>query len=240
MISVEKVSCAYKEKSILENISLQIENHVSILGENGAGKSTFAKLLCRLQAYKGEIHIDGKNLEQFSLRDLAKTIAYVPAKLEIYDTTISVEEFVLLGRFAYKERFFAYSQEDRKKVQEGLALLHLEHLSGVSMGTLSSGQTQLVLIAQALAQESKIIIFDEPTANLDPKNSKIIGMYMKQLQEKHQIIVITHDLHLARFINAPVLFVQEKGIRLEEDFFKSTKLSELYGVDFEDLAVVYA
>ncbi len=240
MISLEKVSCAYKEKSILENISLQIESHISILGENGAGKSTFAKLLCHLQAYKGEIHIDGKNLEQFSLLDLAKTIAYVPAKLEIYDTSISVEEFVLLGRFAYKERFFAYSKEDRKKVQEVLERLHLEHLSGVSMGTLSSGQTQLVLIAQALAQESKIIIFDEPTANLDPKNSKIIGMYIKQLQEKYQIILITHDLHLARFINAPVLFVQDKGIRLEEDFFKSTKLSELYGVDFEDLAVVYA
>lgn len=240
MISLEKVSTAYKEENILQDISLDIVSHVSILGENGAGKSTLAKLLCDLQSYKGKIIIDGKDIKQLSLLNLAKTIAYVPAHLEIYDTTINVEEFVLLGRFAYKERFFAYSKEDRKKTYEVLELLNLKQLSQFSMATLSSGQTQLVLIAQALAQESKIIIFDEPTANLDPKNSKIIGSHIKQLKQKHQVILITHDLHLAHYIDSPILFVQNKQVTLEKDFFQPARLQALYGVAFDDLAVAYA
>ena len=240
MISLEKVSTAYKKENILQDISLEITTHVSILGENGAGKSTLAKLLCGLQPYKGKIRIDGQDMAQLSLLDLAKSIAYVPAQLEIYDVTISVEAFVLLGRFAYKERFFAYSQDDRKKVQEVLALLNLTQLSQHAMGSLSSGQTQLVLIAQALAQESKIIIFDEPTANLDPKNSKIIGNHIKELKQKHQVVLITHDLHLAHFIDSPILFVQEKQVHFETDFFQAERLQALYGVAFDDLAVAYA
>ncbi len=240
MISLEKVSTAYKKENILQDISLEITTHVSILGENGAGKSTLVKLLCGLQPYKGKIRIDGQDIAQLSLLDLAKSIAYVPAQLEIYDVTISVEAFVLLGRFAYKERFFAYSQDDRKKVQEVLALLNLTQLSQHTMGSLSSGQTQLVLIAQALAQESKIIIFDEPTANLDPKNSKIIGNHIKELKQKHQVVLITHDLHLAHFIDSPILFVQEKQVRFETDFFQAERLQALYGVAFDNLAVAYA
>jgi len=240
MISLEKVSTAYKKENILQDISLEITTHVSILGENGAGKSTLAKLLCGLQPYKGKISINGEDIAQLSLLDLAKSIAYVPAQLEIYDVTISVEAFVLLGRFAYKERFFAYSQDDRKKVQEVLALLNLTQLSQHAMGSLSSGQTQLVLIAQALAQESKIIIFDEPTANLDPKNSKIIGNHIKELKQKHQVVLITHDLHLAHFIDSPILFVQEKQVHFETDFFQAERLQALYGVAFDDLAVAYA
>jgi len=240
MINLKNVSFTYKKENILQDISLNIESHVSILGENGSGKSTFAKLLCGLQSYEGKISIEAENIEQLSLLDLAKTIAYVPAQLEIYDDSMSVENFVLLGRFAYKDRFFAYSKEDKEKTKEVLELLHLEYLSHLSMNSLSSGQMQLVLIAQALTQESKIIIFDEPTANLDPKNSKIIGKYIKQLKKKCQVILITHDLHLAKFIDSPVLFVKNKKISFQKDFFNPATLRVLYGVAFDDLVVAYA
>jgi iron complex transport system ATP-binding protein len=105
---------------------------------------------------------------------------------------------------------------------------------------LSSGEQQLTLIAQALAQQSEIIIFDEPTANLDPHNSKIIAEHIKGLKEYHQIILITHDLNLASYVQNPVLFIKEKKAHYYEDgFFDDSVLKELYGVEFESLAVKY-
>ena len=89
-------------------------------------------------------------------------------------------------------------------------------------------------------QESDIVIFDEPTANLDPKNSKAIARHIKKLKKDHTVILITHDLHLAHYINSPVGFIKEHTLHyFEDDFFNDKKLEELYGVAFHALAVQY-
>lgn len=240
MIELKNLSCSFENKIVLQDISLQIPNHLSILGANGSGKSTLAKSLCGLVAYDGKILLDEKNIQEYSLKEKAKTIAYIPAKLEIYDTNISVSEFILLARFAYKRSFFEYTYEDKEIVNQTLSFLNISHLKRSLLHELSSGEQQLVLIAQALVQQSKIIIFDEPTANLDPKNSKIIAQHIKKLKQNHNVILITHDLHLAAYINSPVAFIKEHSLSyFEQDFFNDTKLKELYGVAFKSLAVQY-
>jgi len=240
MIELKNISCAYNKQIIFENVSLVINSHLTILGENGSGKSTLAKAICKLCAFKGEIFIESQEINTLSLNTRAKAISYIPAKLDIYDSFINVEEFVLLGRFPYKKSFFDYSKEDKKLVSQTLKFLKIAHLSSHTLNSLSSGEQQLTLIAQALTQESKIIIFDEPTANLDPKNSKIIATHIKALQEKHQIILITHDLHLANFINAPIAFIKEKSLHYyENSFFSDSSLEKHYGVSFKALAVKY-
>jgi iron complex transport system ATP-binding protein len=114
------------------------------------------------------------------------------------------------------------------------------HLKENPVSSLSSGEQQLVLIAQALTQQSKIIIFDEPTANLDPHNAKIIAQHIQGLKEYHQIILITHDLHLACYVDSPVVFIKDKTAAFyEREFFDDEKLEELYGVAFNSLAVKY-
>lgn len=240
MIEIKALSCSYDNDTVLQDINIKIESHLSILGANGSGKSTLARALCALVPYEGEVLIEGLDTKELSLLERAKTLSYIPAKLEIYDSFITVKDFVLLGRFAYKKSFFEYSKEDIKIAGQKIKLLGLEDLKNHTLLSLSSGEQQLALIAAALAQESKIIIFDEPTANLDPHNSKIIAHYIKKLKETHQVILITHDLHLACYIDSPVAFIKEKKVHLYgRDFFDDAVLKELWGVEFHSLAVKY-
>ena len=240
MIELKSLACGYGAKEILKSVSLQINTHLTILGANGSGKSTLARAICGLIEYEGELEINACNSKELSRIDRAKTLAYIPTKLESYDAYITVYEFVLLGRFAYKKSYFDYSLEDKNKTTQTLEFLKIEHLSRYTLSSLSSGEQQLTLIAQALAQESKIIIFDEPTANLDPHNSKIIAEHIKSLKKQHQIILITHDLHLACFVGSPIAFIKEGALTLYgDDFFEDENLERLYGVAFHSLAVKY-
>ena len=240
MIKLKNVSCSFDGEVILKDINLTIKNHLSILGANGSGKSTLAKAICGLLTVNGEVSIASTNIKDMDLIQRAKTISYIPAKLEVYDPYITVEEFVLLGRFPHKKSFFDYQERDEKITQETLEFLNITHLKTHTLHSLSSGEQQLTLIAQALTQQSKIIIFDEPTANLDPHNSKIIAKHIKGLKDYHQVILITHDLHLAAFIDNPVVFIKNHTAYLyEKDFFEDKTLEELYEVEFDSLAVKY-
>jgi len=240
MIELNSLSCKYGEKNILKNVSLIINEHLSVLGANGSGKSTLAKAICGLLEFEGEILIDAKNVKELSLIERAKLLSYIPAKLEIYDQFVTVEEFVLLGRFPYKKSFFEYGKEDKRIASETLEFLKIQRLKERFVGSLSSGEQQLVLIAQALTQQSKIIIFDEPTANLDPHNSKVIAQRIKELKKRCQVVLITHDLNLASYVDSPVLFIKDaEALSYERDFFDDATLKELYGVEFDALAIRY-
>jgi len=240
MIKCANLNISFENKNILKNITLEVQNHLSILGANGSGKSSFAKALSGLIEYDGDITIDSQNIKTLTPNARAKLLSYIPTKLELYDTLITVEEFVLLGRFPYKESLFSYAKKDYDIVNEMLAFLGIAHLAKHTISELSSGEQQLTLIAQALAQQSKIIIFDEPTANLDPKNSQIIAEHIKALKKEHTIILITHDLHLAAFVDSQVLFIKDNSAKLyDKEFFSDTMLEKLYGTAFSNLAVRY-
>ena len=240
MIKCTDLSISFENKNILNNVTLEVQNHLSILGANGSGKSSFAKALSGLIEFEGDIEIDAQNIKTLTPNARAKLLSYIPTKLELYDKLITVEEFVLLGRFPYKESFFSYEKKDYTIVKEMLEFLSIAHLTKHTIAELSSGEQQLTLIAQALTQQSKFIIFDEPTANLDPKNSKIIAQHIKALKKEHTIILITHDLHLAAFIDSQVLFIKDNSTKLyEKEFFSDTMLEKLYGVAFSHLAVRY-
>lgn len=240
MIELKNLSCSFDEKTIFENIDLNIPSHLNILGANGSGKSTLAKCLCKLINYSGDIFVDDINIQNIPLKELAKTISYIPTKLEIYDEYITVEEFVLLSRFSHKNSFLDYSQTDKKISKDSIDALNISHLVKHSVSSLSSGEQQLLSIASALAGGSKTIIFDEPTANLDPKNSKIIASHIKELKKSHKIILITHDLQLASFMDSTTVFIKDSSISVFEDgFFELDNLEKLYDVSFDSLAVKY-
>ncbi|MCD6190887.1 MAG: ABC transporter ATP-binding protein, partial [Sulfurimonas sp.] len=128
MIELKDLKCAFDKRVILEDVSLKMESHLSILGANGSGKSTLAKAICSLIEFSGEVSINGMNIEELSLNEKAKMLSYIPAKLEIYDSFITVEEFVLLGRFPYKKSFFEYSEKDKNIASQTLEFLKISHL----------------------------------------------------------------------------------------------------------------
>lgn len=242
MIEYKNFTCGYNKENILKIDTLKISSNLCVLGANGSGKSTLAKATCGLLEYKGNITFNNNEIKNIKKSDLAKLISYIPPKLISYDEYILVKEFVLLGRFAYKEFFSDYSQKDKNRVDEVLNELGISHLKESSLNALSSGESQLVLFAQCLVQESKVIIFDEPTANLDPKNSKIIATTIKKLQNKFTCVVITHDLALASYLDTSIAFIKNKNAYFyenKEEFFQENELKKLYEVDFKGLSVAY-
>jgi iron complex transport system ATP-binding protein len=232
MISVDNLTCGY-DKTVLHAVSFACGENLAVLGPNGVGKSTLAKALCGLLPYEGEILINSRPLETYSALDRAKTITYIPPKLSSFDAYITVEEFVLMGRYPHKPALSGYAPEDRERVAALLKETGLPAKHAVT--ALSSGQQQLLLIAQALIQESSIILFDEPTANLDPKHAHDFYRALKKLPQATQKIVITHDLHFAKALGCPLLFLHEGGVRLykePEEFFTPENLEACYGVAF--------
>ena len=236
-MTINKLCISYPGKSVLDEIDFTIKEHtnLTVLGPNGSGKSTLAKALCGLLAYQGSIQIEGQELCDIPAKERAKLIAYIPAKMESFEQFTTVEDFVLLGRYPYKASFKDYSIEDKKIVKDILEELNLIEPGMHRLHELSSGQQQLVLIAQALAQKSKILIFDEPTSNLDPKNTALFVQELQKLRQAHMTILITHDIQLAAHLNDPVLFVnQTKAEFHAKNFFDKDYLSSAYDVKFKN------
>lgn len=236
-MNINKLSISYSDKAILNEIDFIIKehSHLTVLGPNGSGKSTLAKALCGLLPYQGSIQIEAQELCDIPAKERAKLIAYIPAKMESFEQFTTVEDFVLLGRYPYKASFKDYSIEDKKIVKDILKELNLIELATHKLHELSSGQQQLVLIAQALAQKSKILIFDEPTSNLDPKNTALFVKELQKLRQAHMTILITHDIQLASHLNDPVLFVNQTKAQFHaENFFDKDHLASAYGVNFKN------
>lgn len=236
MIEIQHLHVAFDTLKVLDNLNLHVESHRVMLGENGSGKSSFAKALCGLIGFEGELQIDGVNYTQVSPKIWAKIVGYIPPKLENFEPYLRVYDFVLMGRYWHKKTIMGYEQVDYTKADEVLDYLEIHHLKGHRLAELSSGEAQLVLIAQALLGEAKWLIFDEPTANLDPKNGRKIFEVMCSLKQSHSLILITHDIWLANAFNEAVLFIKEGKI-LEyhpEEFFQSERLQALYGCTFDN------
>jgi len=241
MIDIKRLKIAYGKYVVLNDTSLKLTKSYTILGNNGSGKSSFAKAVSGLIPYTGSIKVNEKEVAQTDPKELAKCITYIPPKLESFDQNITLFEFVLFSRYAYKSRFADFSNSDREIANKILEFLDLKILASKTIGNLSSGESALALIATALATNSNIMIFDEPTANLDPKNSKKIAKVIKNLLEKHQILLITHDIALARFMELDVLFMQNSRLSFYEykTFFCDKTLSNLYGVTFKNMEIFY-
>ena len=243
MIRFKEYSCGYDAHLLVENLNLESASF-TILGANGVGKSSFGKSLVGLVESRGKFYVDGVDVENLDSKERAKLIAYIPASLEFYESYMSVGEFCLISRFAYKQSFKDYTQKDRDRVDEVLAKLSLLDIKDRALHLLSSGQKQLVLIASALMSEAKVMIFDEPNANLDPKHSKEFMKLLTTLSQRSYIILITQDINFAFAFNKDVLFLQEGDHQFYRgDFFTKENLFKNFNTDFEigkrSLAQIY-
>lgn len=234
MVRVESVTLKYGETTILKNISFEVtagENLV-ILGENGVGKSTLARALTGMLDSEGKIMLEGRAIGEIPHRERALQLNYIPPKLESFEASITLHDFVLMGRFPYKGRFEAYTPHEEQEADGLIAQLGLAGSEGKLIGQLSSGQQQLALIAQAAMQKSRVTIFDEPVANVDIKRVKQVYEVIKNSPLFATKIVITHDLNFAHRLGYPVLFLQEGGAAFYgsgDMFFSDTSLAKYFG-----------
>lgn len=201
MLEISDLSCGYGAKIIINKINLHIEKgeFIGIIGPNGSGKTTLLRAITRLIKPKnGSILLEGRDLHSIDKREIAKKMAVVSQNLPIVSMT--VKEFVLLGRTPhYKTLQLFENESDIEVVEHAMRMTGIKRLQNNLMSEISGGETQLALIARALAQEPWILLLDEPTAHLDITHQVSILDLIKRLNKEYQltVIIVLHDLNLA-------------------------------------------
>ena len=195
MISITDLHASYEGAEILHGISADFPaGKISVLmGPNGCGKSTTLRSLVRMvPEMSGSLTLDGQDLGALAPRELARRIAYLPQSRNVPD--ISVERRVLHGRFPYLSYPRRYRKEDREKVTQALEWVGLTALRERKMENLSGGQRQKAYLAMALAQDTEVILMDEPTTFLDIKNQfEMLDRARALADGGKTVIMILHD-----------------------------------------------
>lgn len=231
---VEGIEFSYSSDPTISGVSMSVGDGdvVSILGPNGVGKTTFLKCLNGiLHPGLGTAVIDGRDLVGMSARETAREIGYVAQRGEV--SRITVFESVLLGR---RPHIVAdTTQADLRLTGRVIEMMGLQSLSSRYVDELSGGQYQLVQIARAFAQHTKVILFDEPTSSLDPNNQyHVMGLIRNVVKANGMAaVMVVHDLNLAiRFSDR---FVLMKGGRVfaagGKEVITPENIREVYGMD---------
>ena len=214
MLEVRDMSFGYTpERKILDSVGFESGEGevVAILGNNGAGKSTLIKCMDRvLTPESGEVSVDGQSLYALSRREHARICAYVPQTPP--KGTLTVFDAVLLGRRPYIT--WDATAHDKDVVNEALELLRLTDYALRRVDELSGGEQQKVAIARALAQEPRVLLLDEPTSSLDPRNQHETMQTVRRIAHEKGIcaVVILHDLNLAIRYCDKFLFLKDSEV----------------------------
>lgn len=234
ILEIKNLTFAYEKKIILDDVSFSLnEGEVGVLvGLNGAGKTTILKNIANIVKTKqGEIILDGKNKREYKPNEYAKKIAYVPQIINYESATVI--DTILIGRIPM---FYTPSKEDYEKVYEVIEQLHIEHLAMENVQKLSGGEKQKIAIARALAGEAKLMLFDEPTANLDLKGQyETIGLIRSLKDKGVSVLISMHDINHALDVGDNFIVLKDKKVLCSgnEEIMTPSLLHEVYGMDFE-------
>lgn len=238
-LEVRDLRFSYGEHEVLKGLSFTAEygELLSVLGPNGVGKSTlFRCILGLLKPQSGQCLIDGESTAGLSAKDLASRIAYIPQSH--YPTfNFSVMDMVLMGTTAQVNALSVPGKKQVKLAKEALKKLGISHLARRGYTNISGGERQLVLIARAIAQQARILIMDEPSANLDYGNRTRVMQTVRSLaRDGYTIIQSTHDPDQAFLYSDKVLAIQGGQILAHgspQETITSELISKLYGVEVE-------
>lgn len=223
--------------TIASNLNFDVPkgSFICLIGKNGIGKSTLLRTLTNVQpALSGTIQLNGKSIDNHTNLDLAKQVSLVLTE-KLPESNLTVFEIVALGRQPYTNWIGKLSDNDFDKVTEVLDRLDISHLANKQYYELSDGQLQKVLIARALAQDTNIIILDEPTAHLDVQHTMETFVLLKDLAESlnKTIITSTHEIHLALQTAHTIWMMTEKEFILDtpKQLIKDKKIEQLFDSD---------
>ena len=239
-ISTKNLNISYGNLDIVKDLNLDIPKGkiTTIIGSNGCGKSTILKTIARIiQAKSGDIFVNNINIKEQSPKDLAKVMAVLPQSPQA-PSGLTVEELIAYGRFPHQKGFGKMRKEDEDIVTWALKSTGIEEFRERPMEALSGGQRQRAWIAMALAQQTEILILDEPTTYLDLAHQLEILQLLEELNRNQgtTIVMVIHELNnAARFADHMIGVKKGKVIcqGTSHEVMTKENLRELFNIDAE-------
>ncbi|WP_276381910.1 ABC transporter ATP-binding protein [Flavobacterium sp. H4147] len=220
ILKTSDLNIGYKSKKgvvpIAEKLNLNFNERklISLIGANGIGKSTLLRTITGIQhPLSGNVFLNEKNLSSYKPLELAQNLSVVLTE-KLPPSNLSVFELVALGRQPYTNWIGTLTPEDITKVNEALELTQISHLAQKRHHQISDGQLQKVLIARALAQDTPLIILDEPTTHLDLLHKVSLFKLLKKLTQETQkcILFSTHDIDLAIQLSDEMIIMTPENV----------------------------
>ena len=235
-LSLDHVSVHYGKRAVVHDFSDTVKpgDWLCLIGPNGAGKSSILRAVTGLASHTGSIAVDGSPLALRSPRRRAELVAYVPQS-PLLPEEMTAFEYVLLGRNPYISYFGSDTAQDRAMVMNVLERLDMASFADRSLGALSGGEQQRLVIARALAQEAPILLLDEPTSALDIGHQQQALELVDRLRHEHGLTVISamHDLTLAGLYADRLALFHEGHLVVSgtaSHVLRAETLAEFYGV----------
>jgi len=235
-IEIKRLSYLPNNINVIDNISLMMNEGIStFLGQNGSGKTTLMKLISKvIDPTDGEVLIDGINIKDIKKYYLAKLITYVSQDRENIQG-FTVFEYAEMGRFPYQNFYGKYDNNSLGVIENSLRLVNLYQRRDDLVNNLSGGEMQILRIARALTQDTKIILFDEPTSNLDIKNTKRVKDLIYKLKDMgKKILISTHDIDFAESISDFIFMIKEGKLiysGIKEKVLTKENIIDCYDLD---------
>jgi len=200
-LHIKGLSVGYATKEIARDINLSLGGGrlVCLLGQNGVGKSTLLRTLSNLQEpLSGNIEVGDQDIELLERRELATKLGIITTE-KIGMSNMTVRELVALGRYPYTNWIGKESEEDRQKIEEAISRCKINYIEKSKLEAISDGQFQKAMVARVLAQDTDIILMDEPTAHLDVVNRVEMFQLLQTIKQEtgKSILISTHELDLS-------------------------------------------
>lgn len=201
MIELHNITLGYGSRTLIEGVETRFErgSMIALLGRNGTGKSTLLRAIARLQeVMKGVIMVEGKPLAELSQAELARLVSFVTTE-RIDVEALTAYDLVAIGRSPYTGWMGRLTDKDHEAIKRAMVIAGVQHMAERRVSTMSDGECQRVMIARALAQDTPIILLDEPTAFLDLPNRYELCTLLGRLahEENKCVIFSTHELDIA-------------------------------------------
>lgn len=220
-LATEHLCAGYDKHQVIHDVTLTIpaQKTTIIVGANGSGKSTLLHTLARLNPIQsGKVFLEGTDLSQRKRRDVAKRMSFLAQSSPIPDN-ISVSALVARGRYPWQSLLYQWSQQDENAVNEALQVTGLVAFKDHPVAALSGGQRQRCWIAMTLAQQTPILLLDEPTTYLDLRYQVDILTLLQTLTQQHNktVVMVLHDLNFALHFADKLLFVKDGKVIAQLD-----------------------